>query len=346
MGRSFSMTIEKMQNYLYSLPEQFSEMLNLSIDLPDRYKKDYLNIVVSGLGGSAIGGDILRSYALGRCAVPVIVNRDYVLPSFVNNRTLVMAVSYSGNTEETLSAYQQAKQYGADIIVVSSGGKLSALAREDGYLVVEVPGGMSPRAASGYLFCPLALILEKMGMIQDARLDLQETWQVLQELQEELNPAIDGEDNPARRLAKEMKDRIPVIWGSSGHSEIAAMRWKAQINENAKAPAYYNAFPELNHNELVGFEAPLELLARLLVIILCDPDDHEQVKKRIRITGDIIRAKVAGVIEIKTRGKSWLAKLYSLIYIGDYASFYLALEYGINPTPVQVIDYLKAELAR
>jgi len=340
------MTIEKMQKYLYDLPEQFSEMLNLSIVLPDRYKKDYRNIVVSGLGGSAIGGDILRSYALDRCQVPVLVNRDYVLPAFVNELSLVLAVSYSGNTEETLSAYQQAQQRGADIIVVSSGGKLSELARNDGFLVVEVPGGMSPRAASGYLFCPLALILEKMDLLKGARLDLQETWQVLKELREEINPAVAEEHNFARQLARKMKDRIPVIWGSSAHSDIAAMRWKAQINENAKAPAYYNAFPELDHNELVGFEAPDELLSRLLVIIMCDPDDHEQVKKRIRITGDIIREKVAGVIEIKTRGSSWLAKLYSLIYTGDYASFYLALEYGINPTPVKAIDYLKAELVR
>ncbi len=340
------MTIEKMQSYLYDLPEQFNEMLRLRIELPDRYKKDYRNIVVSGLGGSAIGGDILRSYALGRCRVPVLVNRDYVLPAFVNEFTLVLAVSYSGNTEETLSAYQQARQCGADIIAVSSGGRLSEMARNDGYLVVEVPGGMSPRAASGYLFCPLALILEEMDLLKGARLDLQETWQVLEELRERINPAVAEENNLARQLARQMKDRIPVIWGTSAHSDIAALRWKAQINENAKAPAYCNAFPELDHNELVGFEAPADLLARLLVIIMCDPDDHEQVKKRIRITGDIIREKVAAVIEIKTCGSSWLAKLYSLIYTGDYASFYLALEYGINPTPVKVIDYLKAELVR
>ena len=185
-----------------------------------------------------------------------------------------------------------------------------------------------------------------MGLLEGAKVDLQETWQVLKELREEISPAVAEENNFAQQLARKMKDCITIIWGSSAHSDIAAMRWKAQINENAKSPAYYNAFPELDHNELVGFEAPVELLAKLLIIILCDVDDHEQVKKRIRITGEIIREKVAGVIEIKTRGNSWLAKLYSLIYTGDYASFYLALEYGINPTPVKVIDYLKAELVR
>lgn len=339
------MTVEKMQKYLQSLPEQFNEMLKLKITLPGRYKKDYRNILISGLGGSAIGGDILRSYALAQCAIPLIVNRDYVLPAFVDNQTLVMAVSYSGNTEETISAYQQAQKSGADIIVISSGGKLSALAKEDGFMVVEVPGGMSPRAASGYLFCPMALILEQMGILTGVSRDILQTAQVLTDLRAEINPAIDN-DNPARQLAREMKDRIPVIWGSSGHSEIAALRWKAQINENAKSPAYYNVFPELNHNELVGFEAPKELLTHLLIIILRNPTDHEQVKKRMQISQDIIREQVAGVIEVEARGQSWLARLYSLIYMGDYASFYLALEYGINPTPVNVIDYLKAALSR
>ena len=339
------MTVEKMQNYLQGLPEQFSEMLKLPITLPGRYKKDYRNILISGLGGSAIGGDILRSYALAQSPIPLLVNRDYLLPAFVNGQTLVLAVSYSGNTEETVSAYHAAKQRGADIIVISSGGRLSALAQEDGFLVVKVPGGMSPRAASGYLFCPLALILEQMGLLSGVSRDIQETVQVLSAMRAEINPAIDDDGNPARQLAREMKGHIPVIWGSSGHSEIAALRWKAQINENAKAPAYYNTFPELNHNELVGFEEPKELLARLLIIILRDPADHEQVKKRMQISQQIIREQVAQVIEVETRGQSWLAKLYSLIYLGDYASFYLALEYGINPTPVKVIDYLKAALS-
>lgn len=150
----------------------------------------------------------------------------------------------------------------------------------------------------------------------------------------------------ARQLAGEMKNRIPVIWGSSSRSEVAALRWKAQINENAKAPAYYNIFPELNHNEIVGFESPADLLAQLFIIILRDPGDHERVKHRMEISKEIIRERVAKVVEVEARGQSFLARFYSLAYIGDYASFYLALEYGINPTPVKVIDYLKAELAR
>ncbi|CQB51981.1 Bifunctional glucose-6-phosphate/mannose-6-phosphate isomerase [Syntrophomonas zehnderi OL-4] len=338
------MTAEKMRDYLQGLPEQFNEMLQMKLNLPSRYKKEYQNILVSGLGGSAIGGDILRSYAFSQAAIPVIVNRDYDIPAFVGPQSLVLAVSYSGNTEETLSAYRQAERAGANIIVVSGGGKLSSLAREDGNMVVEIPAGLSPRAATGYLFCPLALILEELGLLSGVSKDLAETSRVLADLKEEINPAVDYDQNIARQLAGEMKGRIPVIWGSSAHSEVAAWRWKAQINENAKSPAYYNVFPELNHNELVGFEAPGDLISQILIVILRDPGDHERVKKRIDISRQVIESRVAKVMEVEARGNSFLARFYSLVYIGDYTSYYLALEYGINPTPVEVIDYLKAEL--
>lgn len=339
------MTVEKMRDYLQGLPEQFSAMLDMKITVPDRYRKPYNNVLVSGLGGSAIGGDILRSYASAQASIPVIVNREYNIPAFVGPQSLMLAVSYSGNTEETLSAYQQAQKAGADIIVVSSGGKLSAMAVQDSNLVVQLPGGLSPRAATGYLFSPLALVLEQLGILTGARADLMETVQVLSDLREEIKPEAES-GNIAKQLAGEMKGRIPVIWGSSSHTEVAALRWKAQINENAKAPAYYNVFPELNHNELVGFEEPAGLISQLAIIILRDPGDHDRVKKRMDITREVVKTRVARVMEVEARGQSFLAKFYSLSYIGDYASFYLALEYGINPTPVKVIDYLKAELAK
>ncbi len=341
------MTVEKMRDYLQGLPDQFSEMLKLKINLPSRYRKNYSNILVSGLGGSAIGGDILRSYSAAKVSIPLVVNRDYDIPAFVGRQSLVLVVSYSGNTEETISAYLQARASGADIIVISSGGKLSALAREDDNMVVELPGGLSPRAATGYLFSPLALVLEEIGLLSGASADLMETVQVLTALREEISPDIEYSNNLAKQIAGEMKGRIPVIWGSSSHSsEVAALRWKAQINENAKSPAYYNVFPELNHNETVGFEEPADLISQLTIIILRDPADHARVKKRMEISKEIIRERVAKVMEVEARGLSFLAKFYSLAYVGDYASFYLALEYGINPTPVKVIDFLKAELAK
>ncbi|MDD4801835.1 MAG: bifunctional phosphoglucose/phosphomannose isomerase [Syntrophomonas sp.] len=340
------MTVEKMAEYLWGLPEQFTSIIEQGIKLTPKYRRQYSNIVVTGLGGSAIGGDIIRTYALQKAQVPVIVNRDYDMPAFINSDSLVLAVSYSGNTEETLSAYQQANDKGSSVIAVTSGGKLADIADKDGWDVVKIPGGLAPRAATGYLFTPLALILEELGIIQGAVHDLQETAQVLKKLRQEIQPDIDWPQNQARVIAREIKNSLPVIWGSSARTETAAMRWKAQINENSKAPAYCNNFPELNHNEIVGFGMPKDLLSQMVIIILRDPQDHPQVQKRIEITRDVIRSQVKNIIEVQSRGESFLAKFYSLAYVGDYASFYLALEYGINPSPVEVIDFLKRELAK
>ena len=342
---SNEMTAEQMMEYLYGLPEQFARSLELDLTYVSRYKKDYRNIVVSGMGGSAIGGDILKVYAASKARVPVSVVRDYNIPAFVNQHTLFLAASYSGNTEETLSAYSQAREQGASIICVTTGGKLKAMAEQDGYAVVEIPAGLVPRAATGYLFAPLALLLEELGIVEGVRQELQETVEVLQGMREQLHPGVAAGSNQARIIAGKLKDSLPIIWGTAGVSEVAALRWKAQINENAKCPAYYGILPELNHNEIVGFEVPRSLLASLCCIILRDKYDYDRVKRRIEISKDIIKDQVKEIIEINSQGESYLARFYSLVYIGDYASVYLALEYGMNPTPVKVIDYLKAQLA-
>lgn len=346
ISMNMDLTAEKMMGFLYELPTQFEESLRMNFDFVPDYQKAYRNILVTGLGGSAIGGDIVRCYAQNKARIPVIVNRDYDIPSFVNKDTLVLAVSYSGNTEETLSAYLQARAKGASIICVTSGGKLAAEASNHGYGIVRVPAGLVPRAATGYLFAPMALLLEKMGILLGVQAELEETVEVLKQRRELLNPRVTMPENAARMIAEEMKDAIPVIWGSTGLPEVAALRWKAQINENAKSPAYYNVFPELNHNEIVGFEVPEELLAQMVIVILKDENNNERIKKRMEVTSGLIKDKVKNVIEVNSIGTSSLARFYSLVYTGDYTSAYLALEYGINPTPVPVIDYLKAELAK
>lgn len=340
------MTKEKMASYLWQLPEQFAAMLQRGVSLPSGYQRDYQNIMVSGLGGSAIGGDILRTYALSRARIPVIVNRDYEIPAFIGNNSLVLVTSYSGNTEETLSSYKQARKQGADIIAVTSGGKLADMADKDGFAVISIPGGLSPRAATGYLFTPLALILSHLGIISGTEQEIRESIDVLQALRQEINPEVDINSNLARRIARELKGHLPLVWGSSGRTEVAALRWKTQINENAKCPVFSNMFPELNHNEIVGFEVPAEILARIAVIILRDSKDNERVQKRMEISKQIIDGRVGKVLEVESRGQGFLARFYSLVYIGDYVSYYLAEEYGINPTPVKVIDYLKNELAK
>jgi glucose/mannose-6-phosphate isomerase len=335
-----------MMGFLYELPEQFARSLEMTFDFAGQYRKPFQNMVISGLGGSAIGGDIVRTLAASRAELPIVVNRNYDLPAFVNQNTLFAAVSYSGNTEETLSAYQQAREKGASIICLTSGGKLAQWAANDGYSVIKVPGDLVPRAATGYLFAPLALFLEEIGILHNLRPQIEETIAVLRQQRQQLDPQVSQPNNPARQLAEHLRGAIPIIWGSTGLTEAVALRWKAQINENAKSPAYYNLFPELNHNEIVGFEVPKELLSHLAVVILRDQGDSPQIQKRMAITRQIIEKQVQEVLEVSSQGQSFLARFYSLVYLGDYTSVYLAHEYGINPTPVQVIDYLKSELAR
>lgn len=341
-----TMNAEKMAEFLYSLPEQFQQSVSMEINIPESYYKKHSSIVVTGLGGSAIGGDILKSYAFSQANLPVVVNRDYHIPAFVDSNTLFFAVSYSGNTEETLNAYEEAVAKGAAIICITSGGKLSEWAKRDGNVVIKVPSGLVPRAAVGYLFAPLALVMEKLALVHGATAELEETAKVLRQLRAKINPDIDITENKARIIAGQLKDSLPIIWGTTNLTETAVLRWKAQLNENAKCPAYYNVFPELNHNEIVGFEAPADLIANTSIIMLQDYDDGKQIKKRMAVTADIIKDKVKNIIEVNSEGNSFLARFFSLIYLGDYVSFYLALEYGINPTPVEVIDYLKEELGK
>lgn len=341
-----NLTVEKMMGFLYELPEQFQSSLGMDINISPEYKKDYTNVVVSGLGGSAIGGDILKNYAAKSADIPIIVNRDYHIPKFVNEKTLFFAVSYSGNTEETLSAYQEAVTKGANIICITSGGKLATLAEQDSNQVLKVPVGLVPRAATGYLMAPLALAMEQLGLLNGVKADIEETYMVLKNLREKINPNVDAPDNISRLIARKLQGSLPIIWGASGLSEAVALRWKAQINENAKSPAYYNIFPELNHNEIVGFEVPEDIIKNMSIVILKDRFDNKQVQKRMDITSNIIKDKVKNVTEVYSEGESFLARFYSLAYIGDYVSVYLALDYGINPTPVEVIDYLKEQLAK
>lgn len=330
---------------LWRLPEQCSDAWRLGMEGPLPAAEAVSNVVVTGLGGSAIGGDLLRVYAAGKMAVPVAVNRDYRLPAYADKSSLVIVVSYSGNTEETLSAYEDARNRGCPVLALTTGGKLKELAERDGVPVITIPGGLAPRAATGYLFIPTLAVLQRMGLLPDLLGEVGELVKHLEEIRENLKPETPLEGNPAKQLARNLHNRIPVIWGSSGTTGVVAQRFKGQINENAKAPAYWNVFPELNHNELVGFEVPRELLEKLHLVVLKDEGDHPRVKTRMEITRGIVAKVVSGVDEIKSSGEGMLARMYSLVYTGDYASMYLAALYGIDPGPVKIIDYLKSELA-
>lgn len=337
---------EGMLETLAGLPEQCEAAWRLGkeAELPDIAGVPS-HVVIAGMGGSAIGGDLVRILAGKDARVPITVSREYQLPSFVDQKCLVFLISYSGNTEETLSSYDDAKKRGASRIAVTTGGKLAALAHADGVPVVEVPSGLPPRSAIGYLFLPVLVILQRVGVFSES-IDVGELVTRLRELRSQLKPTSPSAENPAKQLASRFYGKIPVIYGASGTTEVVAVRWKGQFNENSKCLAYCNVFPELNHNEIVGYEAPEELLRSLELVFLREKSDHPRVQARMEITKKILRDRVSGVSEYWGEGDSFLTRLFSLIYLGDYTSVYLALLYGINPKPVAVIDYLKKELAK
>lgn len=330
---------------LWDLPEQCARAWALADGVTISETGPLSNVVVTGLGGSAIGGDLLRVWAAGRLAVPVVVNRDYRLPAFVGQDSLVFCVSYSGNTEETLSAYAGAREKGARVVVLTSGGRLRETAAESGVPFITVPGGISPRCATGYLFLPMLKVLHRLGLVEDPAPGVTELVAHLAGVREEIGPAVPEERNPAKQLARRLYGKLPVIWGVSGTTEVVALRFKGQINENAKAPAYWSVLPELNHNEINGFTGPPGVLKLLSVVLLRDPGDHPRVSLRVDITRRIISEQV-DTTELTARGEGRLARTYDLIYRGDYTSVYLAALYGIDPGPVPVIERLKKELAK
>lgn len=338
-----------MLDAVYGLPEQMEQALEIMDNVHLAVNKESIsNIIVTGLGGSAIGGDLVRIFTAGKLSVPMSVNRDYVLPNYTGPNTLVFASSYSGNTEETLSAYDMAKARGAQIVAITTGGQLGKKAEADGYPVIKIPAGLQPRAAIGVSFIPLVMALAKIGFLDvaDVKAQALDTITLLKVMRDELNPSVAEADNLSKQLAEKFYGNLPVIYGAAGTTEVVAQRWKGQICENAKAPAHYNVFPEWNHNELVGTEVPKDLLKRFQVVMLRDKNDHVRIQKRIDITKDIWRSAAGSVTEVWSRGNSDMARMFSLIYIGDYASVYLAFMNGVDPSTVEKIDLLKGKLAQ
>jgi len=336
-----------MTDLIVGLPEQLKEAydIGLKAEIPAEFSQ-VKNVVISGLGGSAIGGDLLRSLTIGESKVPISVNRDYDIPAYVGPDTLFIASSYSGNTEETLQAFDLAVKAGARVLCISSGGKLTERATQLGIPVVKIPGGPAPRAALGYSFIPLLVIMRRLGIVHDHPGDISEMLSVVTGLREVLGPESPESVNQAKQLARKMHGRLPIIYGTEGYKAVVAQRWKGQINENSKAPAYWNVYPELDHNEIVGWKTNRELLSKMYVINLRDNAESAKMQKRIEVTSEVIGRYAAGVEHVWAIGKSALARLFSLVYIGDFASLYLALLNCEDPLPVESISYLKQQLAQ
>jgi len=310
-------------------------------------KNDFAKIVFCGLGGSAIGADLVRSFLYFETKIPIQVFREYTLPACVDNTTLVFLSSYSGNTEETLSAYREAKDKGSALIVVSSGGQLKEYAQKDNNVFIEIPKGLPPRCALGYLSIIPLCILARLGLIKDASTSISQMIKILEELKDKnVNPQIAQKDNIAKTVALKLFNKFTVIYSASVHFDICATRFRGQLAENAKALSSSHLFPEMNHNEIVGWQNPDKLFKNFAVVMLRDKGMHPRVAKRMDITANILKEQGVGLIEIWSRGEDLLSRIFSLIYIGDFISYYLAILYGIDPTPVDRVTYLKNQLAK
>ena len=302
-------------------------------------------IVLCGLGGSAIAGDLLRSYLADELKVPFLVNRAYALPRFVGPKTLVIISSYSGNTEETNTAHREAIKRKAKILCIASGGATARLAKAHRSSLIIVPGGLPPRAALGYSFFPLLLALTRMGFIKSKIRDIKETIALL-EAKSALYAQPDGSDNLPRMLAEQLRHRLGVVYSSTERFDSVNTRWRGQIAENAKSLAFGHVLPEMNHNELVGWKVLKEQMQEMQVFFLRDKQDHRRISIRMDITRGMIAQHTSHVTEVWSEGSSLLARIFSLLYLGDWMSFYLAVLHGEDPMPVAVIDHLKQELAK
>lgn len=340
LDRSGMLTVVSQTPEMIEQAERFSA----GVTLPKAGKLS--QIVVLGMGGSAISGDIAADLYQKKLPVPLLVNRSYLLPEFVGPDSLVFALSYSGNTEEVLNSAKEADRRGAQIVCVTSGGKLKELAASKGYPLFLIPSGYQPRSALPFLLVPLLVSLEKMELIPSIAAEIKETITLMPKLRDENGVNKPLRSNPAKQLAKKLAGKIPVIFGSTGTTGAAAMRLKTQFNENSKATSVYNCFPELNHNEIVNLSNLKREEHSFFWLLLRDESDNERVKKGIEIIKSLLGKQLGGVNEIVSQGKSPLARIFSLIFFGDYLSVYLALQNGIDPTPVDIIGRLKKEMSR
>ncbi len=310
---------------------------------------DIRNVVYTGLGGSAIGGDLLRCLADEYGSIPIIVNRDYTLPAWVGPSTLLLAASYSGNTEETLAATTAGLKAEAQIAMVTSGGTLAKIGAAEGCPVAIVPGGQPPRTATGYLFFPALTYLQHRHFLRkDFQEDAEETFLVLEKMAKEYGPDVPVEQNPAKQLAIQLFGKIPVLYGSQGYRGVAAYRWKCQFNENTKIAAFSNVLPEQNHNEILAWVLGEKQASNWSAIFLRDPKEEElqpRIATRVAVTKELV-SRTTPVHEIFAQGESLLARLLSIIYMADFVTVYLAYLYGICPTDIGYIDHLKEALAK
>lgn len=323
------------------LAERQVSQLRFAFDFDFEPKGEISNVVVGGMGGSALAASMIVSWPGPK--VPFVVNRQYSIPGFVDGRTLYVASSYSGNTEETLASLELAEAKGAQIFIITAGGKLEEIAHEKDYPMAKIPGGMQPRMAVWYNYRALLELLEKAGLETGLTDELESTTELLEQAASEWRADVPTQDNLAKQIAEKVMGKTPVIYAGPSLS-AAAYKWKISFNENAKNLSFYNQWPEFNHNEFMGWTShpvekpfqPIELLSDL---------EDARVNKRFEVSNRLLSGRMPKAVEVQAEGESKLEHLLWSIMLGDFVSIYTAILNGINPTPVDLIEKLKEELS-
>jgi len=287
----------------------------------------------------------LKYYLQTEFEIPFIVNRNYTLPNFISKKTLVFACSYSGNTEETLNATRMAIKKKATVIGLASGGKLESLLTENKMTFIKIPEGYPPRQALGYLFFPLLSLLQHIGLISPKNEEINETLTVLKDIRKRSDPTKIHDHNLSDLIAKKLYKKVPVIYTAAEFLYPVVTRWRNQFNENSKVLAFSNVLPELNHNEIMGWEAHPDVLKGFNILFLRDEEEFSRNRKRLEISKDIFNKNGIPIFEVFAEGKSLLSRIFSLIYIGDWISYYLALLYKKDPIKIDSIQLLKDTLS-
>ncbi|MBT3179351.1 MAG: bifunctional phosphoglucose/phosphomannose isomerase [Candidatus Marinimicrobia bacterium] len=337
---------ENMYGSIWEFPENLTDAIQLgnNISLKHSYN-EIQNIVIAGMGGSAIGGDVVSILEKDNLNIPIIVCRGYSLPNWVNENTMVICSSYSGNTEETLSALEDAIQKNAQICGITTGGKIAGRLKALDKDVVIIPSGLQPRAALAFSFIPIAKCLEKAGVLSLSF----DQW--MENAIEAITQARDlysqeNDTNPVYELAQQIYNRIPIIYADNSTLSVASVRLKGQFCENGKMLAYHNDLPEFNHNEIVGWENNPDIYQNLFVIWLTDIQDNVRVKHRQTITQEILNEVGVDQFVLEMTGESFQERFLHMIHYGDWLSYWCAILHGTDPSPVVKISRLKDALSK
>ncbi len=337
---------DDMYQSIWDFPENIIDAIKLSENIT--LKNEYLdvnNIIIAGMGGSAIGGDVVYSLIKNEIKIPFVVNRGYDLPAWANSSTLIICSSYSGNTEETISILEEAKSLGAKVIGITTGGVLESLCKNYSFDFVNIPSGLQPRAALAFSFIPLLYILKKTSLINvEVSSWLKSSVDLIKSKRVEYSS--DKENNLVYQLANKLYNKLPIIYADSGSLETVAVRLKGQICENSKILAYHSIYPEMNHNEIVGWENNEKYFSNYYVLWLMDEEMNIRNKSRKNIISEILSGLNVSQQEIKVDGNSFKERFLLLIHYGDWLSYWCAILHNTDPSPVKNIQTLKDKLSK